>query len=478
MDIKELYKLYQQHPCITTDSRNCPEGSIFLALKGASFNGNQFSVQALEKGCSYAIVDEAPLNPPKGGKNYPIYTNDILPSFGGEGGGFILVDDCLQTYKDLARGHRRQFDIPMVGITGTNGKTTTKELIRAVLTEEYNVMATEGNFNNDVGVPKTLFRLDKNTDIAVVEMGASHPGDIKTLVETAEPTCGLITNVGRAHLQGFGSFEGVCKTKGELYDFLVARDLPIFVNRDNEHLMKMVNGERLTVHGQQPDIYYYGQSDNPDILIRGEVISCAPFLKFRWREQDHDAGYTSEWMEVQTQLIGAYNLDNMLAAIIVGYVNNIPFDKINHALEHYKPTNNRSQLTETEHNHLIVDAYNANPTSMKAAIDNFKRMEVSPKMAILGKMGELGDVSDEEHQKVVDMLAAAGFDEVWLVGEEYKNCLRNATLSKRELSIVNCQLFKDVEEVKAAIAQKQPQQRYILIKGSNSVKLFQLPELL
>lgn len=470
MDIKELYKLYQQHPCITTDSRNCPEGSIFLALKGVSFNGNQFAVQALEKGCSYAIVDEAPLNPPKGGKNYPIYTNDILSSFGGEGGGFILVDDCLQTYKDLAREHRRQFDIPMVGITGTNGKTTTKELIRAVLAEEYNVMATEGNFNNDVGVPKTLFRLDKNTDIAVVEMGASHPGDIKTLVETAEPTCGLITNVGRAHLQGFGSFEGVCKTKGELYDFLVARDLPIFVNRDNEHLMKMVNGERLTVHGQQPDIYYYGQSDNPDILIRGEVISCAPFLKFRWREQDHDAGYTSEWMEVQTQLIGAYNLDNMLAAIIVGYVNNIPFDKINHALEHYKPTNNRSQLTETEHNHLIVDAYNANPTSMKAAIDNFKRMEVSPKMAILGKMGELGDVSDEEHQKVVDMLADAGFDEVWLVGDEY--------FSTHHSPLTNLCLFHDVEEVKAAIAQEQPQQRYILIKGSNSVKLFQLPELL
>ncbi len=456
MEIKELYKLYQQHPCITTDSRNCPEGSIFLALKGASFNGNQFAVQALEKGCAYAIIDEPDL---LDNLDCPEELKQRI----------ILADDCLQTYKDLAREHRRQFDFPMVGITGTNGKTTTKELIRAVLAEEYAVMATEGTFNNDVGVPKTLFRLDKNTDIAVVEMGASHPGDIKTLVETAEPTCGLITNVGRAHLQGFGSFEGVCKTKGELYDFLVARDLPIFVNRDNEHLMKMVNGERLTVHGRQPDIYYYGQSDNPDILIRGEVISCAPFLKFRWREQDHDAGYTSEWMEVQTQLIGAYNLDNMLAAIIVGYVNNIPFDKINHALENYKPTNNRSQLTETEHNHLIVDAYNANPTSMKAAIDNFKRMEVSPKMAILGKMGELGDVSDEEHQKVVDMLADAGFDEVWLVGEEFRNC---------QLSIVNCQLFNDVEEVKAAIAQKQPQHRYILIKGSNSVKLFQLPELL
>ena len=456
MEIKELYKLYQQHPCITTDSRNCPEGSIFLALKGASFNGNQFAIQALEKGCSYAIVDE-----------------DVTQPSANHTSHLIRVDDCLQTFKDLAREHRRQFDIPMVGITGTNGKTTTKELIRSVLAEEYSVMATEGNFNNDVGVPKTLFRLDDTADIAVVEMGASHPGDIKTLVETAEPTCGLITNVGRAHLQGFGSFEGVCKTKGELYDFLLSRDLPIFVNRDNEHLMKMVNGERLTVHGHQPDIYYYGQSDNSDILIRGEVISCAPFLKFRWREQDADAGYTSEWFTVQTQLIGAYNLDNMLAAIIVGYVNNIPFDKINHALENYKPTNNRSQMTETQTNHLIVDAYNANPTSMKAAIDNFRLMEVSPKMAILGKMGELGDVSEEEHQKVVTMLEEAGFDEVWLVGDEFEKAVSNLSPLTFNLSV-----FHDVEEVKAAIAQKQPQHRYILIKGSNSVKLFQLPELL
>ena len=440
MDIKELYKLYQQHPCITTDSRNCPEGSIFLALKGTSFNGNQFALQALQQGCAYAIVDE---------KEYQ--TDERI----------LLVDDCLQTYKDLAREHRRQFDIPVVGITGTNGKTTTKELIRAVLSECYNVMATEGNFNNDVGVPKTLFRLNEEHDIAVVEMGASHPGDIKTLVETAEPTCGLITNVGRAHLQGFGSFEGVCKTKGELYDFFRAHECPVFVNRDNEHLMKMTDG--------LADIYYYGQSDNADILIHGEVVSCAPFLKFRWREQDADANYQSEWMEVQTHLIGAYNLDNMLAAITVGYVNNIPFEQINHALENYIPTNNRSQLTETQTNHLIVDAYNANPTSMKAAIDNFRLMEVSPKMAILGMMGELGDVSQEEHQKIIDMLATAGFDKVWLVGEAYKNC---------QLSIINCQLFNDVEEVKAAIAQEQPQHYYILIKGSNSVKLYQLPELL
>ena len=442
MDIIELYKLYQQHSQITTDSRDCPKGSIFLALKGASFDGNQYAVQALEKGCAYAIVDEP----------------EVCQQPNANSQKLILVEDCLQTFKDLAREHRRQFDIPVIGITGTNGKTTTKELIRAVLSECYNVMATEGNFNNDVGVPKTLFRLNEDHDIAVVEMGASHPGDIKTLVETAEPNCGLITNVGRAHLQGFGSFEGVCKTKGELYDFLRTHECPVFVNRDNEHLMKMTNG--------LADIYFYGQSDNPDILIRGEVISCAPFLKFRWREQDADAGYTSEWMEVQTHLIGAYNLDNMLAAITIGYVNNIPFEQINHALENYVPTNNRSQLTETEKNHLIVDAYNANPTSMKAAIDNFHLMEVSPKMAILGMMGELGDVSQEEHQKILALLEEAHFDEVWLVGSEFQ---------KLDSSF---RTFANVDEVKTAIAQEQPAGRYILIKGSNSTKLFQLPELL
>ncbi len=451
VDIKALYKLYQQHPQITTDSRDCPEGSIFLALKGESFNGNQFALQALEKGCSYAIVDE------------DIETSHLSPLTSH----LLKVDNCLQTFKDLAREHRRQFQVPVVGITGTNGKTTTKELIRTVLAECYNVMATEGNFNNDVGVPKTLFRLNEDHDIAVVEMGASHPGDIKTLVETAEPTCGLITNVGRAHLQGFGSFEGVCQTKGELYDFLVSHECPIFINRDNEHLMRMIQ-ERSETNTQHPtpDVYFYGQSDSEDILIRGEVISCAPFLKFRWREQDFDTHYTSAWMEVQTHLIGAYNLDNMLAAIIVGYVNNIPFEQINHALENYVPNNNRSQLTETATNHLIVDAYNANPTSMKAAIDNFRLMEVSPKMAILGKMGELGDVCLEEHQKLVDMLKEAKFDEVWLVGDEFKQ--------------TDCpfHIFNNIEEVKAAIQHQQPQGHYILIKGSNSNRLFELPALL
>ena len=456
MNIKELYQLYKEHPCITTDSRNCPEGSIFLALKGASFNGNEFALQALEKGCAYAIVDEGSVDSPQ----------------------LIKVSDCLQTFKDLAREHRRQFNLPVIGITGTNGKTTTKELIRAVLAEHYNVMATEGNFNNDVGVPKTLLRLSDEHDIAVVEMGASHPGDIKTLVETAEPSCGLITNVGRAHLLGFGSFEGVCKTKGELYDYLIAHDCPIFVNRDNEHLMKMIKerGRSLEVRGEriaQPDIYYYGQSDSKDILIRGEVVSCAPFLKFRWREQDADADYQGEWFTVQTHLIGAYNLDNMLAAITIGYVNGVPFESINHALENYVPTNNRSQLTKTEKNDLIVDAYNANPTSMKAAIDNFRLVDAPRKMAILGMMGELGDVSQDEHHKVLEQLQAAHFDEVWLVGEEFEKALRAQPSSLSTLKV-----FHDVEEVKAAIAQQQPQGRYILIKGSNSTHLYELPPLL
>ena len=451
MDIKELYQLYRQHPCITTDSRNCPEGSIFLALKGDKFNGNDYALQALEKGCSYAIVSEAPLSSPEWDPR------------------LIVVDDTLQTFKDLAREHRRQFQIPMVGITGTNGKTTTKELIAAVLSTQYNVLATEGNFNNDVGVPKTLLRLTEDHDIAVIEMGASHPGDIKTLVETAEPTCGLITNVGRAHLQGFGSFEGVCKTKGELYDFLVQRDLPLFINRDNEHLMNILKAQSSKLKAQShPDIYYYGQSDNPDILIRGELIACDPFLRFRWREQDAEAGYTSDWMEISTHLIGAYNLDNMLAAIIVGYVNNVPFADINRALEGYIPKNNRSQMIITEHNRLIVDAYNANPTSMQAAIENFRLMQVSPKMVILGQMGELGDVSQEEHQRVVNLLREAGFDQVWLVGEEWKKCLES----------LDSQLFADVEEVKAAIRAEQPHDYCILIKGSNAVKLYELPELL
>ncbi len=435
MNVKELYQLYLQHPQVTTDSRDCPKDSIFIALKGVSFDGNKFAKSALEKGCSYAIVDE---------KEYAGEGNDR----------FILVDDCLTAYKELAREHRRQFSVPVVGITGTNGKTTTKELVSAVLAGKYRVMHTEANYNNDVGVPKTLLRLTADDEIAVVEMGASHPGDIKKLVDYVEPTCGLITNVGRAHLQGFGSFEGVMKTKGELYDFLKAHDGLVFLNTSNEHLVDMAQQRELE------RIVSYGTDG--DAQVQGEVGVCEPFLTFSWHVDGQPNVY-----EVHTHLVGTYNMDNMLAAIAVGLHFDVAPQQICHALESYQPSNNRSQLEQTERNWLIVDAYNANPTSMAAALDNFRRITVrQPKMVILGDMRELGSVSQEEHQKVVDTLRKDDFSKVWLVGEDFGK--------------TDCDFrkFKDVEEVKAAIAKEQPQGYYILVKGSNSIKLFQLPELL
>lgn len=439
MELSELYKLYQQHPLITTDSRDCPEGSIFFALKGESFDGNRFAKAALEKGCAYAVIDER--------------------EFAEEGNGrLILVDNVLTTFKELAREHRRRFDIPVIGITGTNGKTTTKELIAAVLGEKYNVMYTRGNFNNDVGVPKTLFSLRPEHEIAVVEMGASHPGDIKALVDYVEPTCGLITNVGRAHLQGFGSFEGVKRTKGELYDFLESHNRLLFLNESNPDLMEMAAQRNF---GR---IISYGRDEGGN--VEGEVIDCSPFLNFRWRQHLHAGQMPANAYEVETHLIGAYNLDNMLAAIAVGLHFGVSPAQINHALGHYIPSNNRSQLETTEHNRLIVDAYNANPSSMAAAIDNFKLMKAERKMAILGDMLELGAVSDEEHQKTVNALAAAGIKEVWLVGEEFG---KTHTAFRK---------FKNVDEVKAAIAAHRPENYYILIKGSNGIHLSQLPELL
>ena len=436
MTTKELYKIYQQHPLLTTDSRDCPEGSIFFALKGESFDGNLFASSALEKGCAYAVVD-----------NPDVVKDDR----------YLLVDNVLQAFKDLAREHRRQFQIPVVGITGTNGKTTTKELINAVLSEKYRVLCTQGNFNNDVGVPKTLFRLTKEHEIAVIEMGASHPGDIKTLAETAEPTCGLITNVGRAHLQGFGSFEGVVRTKGELYDFLASRDESlVFLNADNSYLLSILP-ENVWVTP------YSTSEENAEDCIYGEITACAPFLEFRWHKPLND---DPTWHTVKTQLIGSYNLDNALAAIAVGINFDVAPEKICHALENYVPTNNRSQLTVTKSNRLIVDAYNANPTSMAAALDNFERMEVEPKMAILGQMSELGDVSDEEHRRMVNTLRKMNLDKVWLVGENFAD--------------IKCHYrkFADVDEVKAALREEPISGYYILIKGSNSNRLFELPELL
>ena len=366
MEAKDLYEIYKKHPVVTTDSRDCPEGSIFIALKGASFDGNKFAAMALEKGCSYAVVDE---------KEYAVDGDSR----------YILVDDTLVAFKELAREHRRQFNIPVIGITGTNGKTTTKELISAVLAEKYNVMHTEGNFNNDVGVPKTLLRLRPEHEIAVVEMGASHPGDIKKLIEYVEPTCGMITNVGRAHLQGFGSFDGVKRTKGELYDFIKATGGLIFLNESNADLVEMAS-ER-----EMPRIETYGRDGEGSVT--GSVTKCDPFLNFTWHisSDADDAAAEPQGTELHTKLVGAYNIDNALAAITIGLHFGVTPEQCSHAVENYTPSNDRSELTVTEHNHLIVDAYNANPSSMAAALDNFRLMDVPAKMAILGDMRELGE---------------------------------------------------------------------------------------
>lgn len=430
MEISELYNIFLEHPVVTTDSRDCPEGSIFFALKGASFNGNAFAGKALEKGCSYAVVDE---------KEYAKAGDSR----------YILTDDCLKTLQSLARYHRRQLGTKIIGITGTNGKTTTKELVAAVLGEKYNVLYTQGNFNNDIGVPKTLLRLTREHEIAVVEMGASHPGDIKTLVDIVEPDCGLITNVGRAHLQGFGSFEGVIHTKGELYDFLREHHGKVFIDAENPYLAGISAGL---------DLIKYGTGTEEGLNVQGEVTTCDPFLRFRWR---HAGG---EWHSVSTHLIGRYNINNMLAAACVGLHFSVTESQVSHALSSYEPTNNRSELKITAHNRLIIDAYNANPTSMAAALDSFDGIKADRKMVILGDMNELGAVSNEEHQKIVDRLKKSDIATVWLVGKEFGK--------------TDCPFrkFKDVEEVKQALAEEKPEGYCILIKGSNSIKLYQLPE--
>lgn len=432
MKVSELYELFKQCTSVTTDSRNCPEGSMFFALKGESFNGNAFAEKALEAGSRYAVIDE---------KEYAKEDDGRL----------ILVDNCLEMLQKLANYHRRTLGTKIIGITGTNGKTTTKELISAVLGEKYNVLYTLGNLNNHIGVPRTLLRLTAAHDIAVVEMGANHPGEIATLVNIVEPDCGIITNVGKAHLEGFGSFEGVINTKGELYDYLRKKGGTVFIDGGNEHLAKISGGLHLIK---------YGTGSGTGYSIEGKVVSCAPFLKFRWRADNGD------FNETQTNLIGSYNIYNMLAAACIGWHFGVDDAHISHALSSYKPENNRSQLDVTPYNKLIVDTYNANPTSMNAALENFRDMQAEPKMAILGDMRELGASSMEEHQKVVDFLKDNNITNVWLVGSEF---------AKTECAF---RKFKDVEEVKAEIALRRPEGYYILIKGSNGTRLFQLPALL
>ena len=425
MNLSALYQIFLDCQLVTTDSRNCPEGSLFIALKGESFNGNAFAGKALETGCAYAIIDE--------------------PEYVVEGDQrYILVDDCLQTLQQLANYHRRQLGTQVIGITGTNGKTTTKELISAVLSQSHNILYTLGNLNNHIGVPSTLLRLKAEHDLAVIEMGANHPGEIKFLSEIVEPDCGIITNVGKAHLEGFGSFEGVIKTKGELYDFLRKKEgSTVFIHHDNAYLMNIAGGLNLIPYGTEDDLY-----------VNGRITGNSPYLTFEWK-----AGKAGETYQVQTQLIGEYNFPNALAAITIGLFFGVEAAKINEALAGYTPQNNRSQLKKTNDNTLIIDAYNANPTSMMAALQNFRNMEVPHKMLLLGDMRELGAESAAEHQKIADYIKECDFEEVWLVGEQF---------AATEHSF---KTYPNVQEVIKELETNKPKGYTILIKGSNGIRL-------
>ena len=397
---------------ISTDTRNLPAGCVFFALHGANFDGNKFAKQALEQGATLAVIDN------------PEYA---LPE------GTLLVKDTLRALQDLARAWRRELGLPIIAITGTNGKTTTKELLAAVLSTKYNIHYTQGNLNNQIGVPLTLLQITRAHKLAIVEMGASHPGDIKELAEIAEPNFGLITNVGRAHLEGFGSFEGVQRTKQELYNYLLKHYGTIFRNADNPYLLRM--------HQNAIDTHY-----------RYKVKAEQLYKNFV---------YTTGTLPTGTHLVGEYNAENVSAAICVGACFDVSREEALEAIRQYVPTNNRSQAMETPNNHLIVDAYNANPTSMQAAINAFKGDTY-----ILGAMRELGEYSHLEHQNIVNMLAERKAETVFLVGEEYLQ-----TTSPYPV-------FKNVELLHEYLAANPLKGKNILLKGSRSTRMENLLDIL
>ncbi|MDR1742456.1 MAG: UDP-N-acetylmuramoyl-tripeptide--D-alanyl-D-alanine ligase [Dysgonamonadaceae bacterium] len=422
MEISSIYEIYKTYPSVTTDTRNCPKDAIFFALKGANFNGNLFAKEALKRGCAYAVVDEW---------NEPSDEH------------IIVVENVLATLQKLANFHRKTMKIPVIGITGTNGKTTTKELISAILAKEFNVAYTQGNLNNHIGVPLTLLSINASHDIAVVEMGANHPGEIKALCEMAEPTIGLITNVGKAHIEGFGSFENVVKTKGELYDFIRENGGKVFVNKDYSDLVALSEGM---------DRLLYGKGDS-DLFASGHITSGNPFLEFEWC-------FFENSYHVKTHLVGEYNLDNALAAIAIGKYFGIKADYISATLEEYVPKNNRSQYEKTDKNELVIDAYNANPTSMRAALEHFVKIRTSlPKAVILGDMKELGDISRDEHRTILDFVQAQSFDKVYLVGPVL------SSLSDEALA------FETVDDLEEELKKNPLTDHLVLLKGSHSVQL-------
>ncbi len=427
MDIERLYAAFLKSDGICTDSRKAGKNKIFWALKGDRFDGNRFAEKALEDGCSFAVVD-----------NKAVVTDDR----------YFLVEDALVCLQDLAKHHRSLTKTIIIAITGSNGKTTTKELIAVVLKQSFQVLCTRGNLNNHIGVPLTLLSLKNEHQYGIIEMGANHLGEIKALCNIAMPDYGIITNVGKAHIEGFGSFEGVIKAKTELYDHLAKNDGRAFLNKDDKNLEQQVKTRKLE------HITYGSAKDN---FCRAEDVAASPFLSFNLLL----AGDASP-LEIKTNLIGEYNISNVLAAATIGWHFKVPAKAIKNAIEAYQPDNNRSQLYKTNNNTIILDCYNANPTSMHLAIDNFLKLDTGQKkLCILGEMLELGEKSTEEHQKVIDRLKADNVNEVLLVGEQFK-------VVPEQYNYTVC---ADTEQLKKMLGESRYKGYDILVKGSRSNKL-------
>jgi len=433
IDIQQLYQKYLDSSGVSTDTRKINLNSFFFSLKGDNFDGNKFAGEALAAGAKYVVVD-----------NPEVVKDDK----------FLLVEDVLTALQELATYHRKKLRIPIFGLTGSNGKTTTKELIREVLSAKFNIVATEGNLNNHIGVPLTLLRITKETEIGVVEMGANHIGEIAALCDIAQPTHGLITNIGKAHLEGFGSYEGVVRAKSELYHYLIQHDGVVFVNSDDPLLKNM--SKRI----KKPLFY-----NSPEDFYECQLLAADPYVQLKTEDGEH----------VQTNLIGTYNFKNIAAALCVGKYFKVVEDTANKAIADYVPKNNRSQIITTEKNQIILDAYNANPVSMSAALENLAAMEHANKVVILGDMFELGDDSDLEHKKIVEKVANMKIAKAIFCGKAFSRSVHNLDVT---LTSAVTSIFEDKSDLAKYLIDNPINNTLILIKASRGMGLETLVEYL
>lgn len=429
--IEEIYTTFLQHPTIVTDSRQVKPGDLFFALKGERFDGNQFAQQALSQGAAYAVVDDATV------------ANSER---------FLLVEDTLLALQELARLHRRHFDIPVIAICGSNGKTTTKDLVSAVLSSHYPTHFTKGNFNNHIGVPLTLLAMPPKAEVAVLEIGANNIGEIDALCKIAEPTHGLITNIGKEHLEGFGGLEGVKQGESELYRYLAAHNGMAFINKDEPFLEELAEPVRKKMFYARSESF---DVDNPVYEIR--LLQFLPFVKVAFRD-DGDQG---DIIEIHSQLFGKYNFANIMTAIVLGRYFKVPAQKIKAAIESYKPLSNRSQILAIDTNTFLLDAYNANPSSMEQAIVNFAAMKGQCKIAILGDMLELGDASAEEHNHIATLVMQQGFEQVIFVGKEFESVAQQQ----------GAWHFGNVQELRQWFEQQHFTHTTFLLKASRGIQL-------